>query len=182
MKLWSAIALLEVANAASIPAIRVSGMDGAAVTVETSKAKATVVVFYSVLCPISNEYNDRMSQLFTAYKNKAVQFVFLNANDNESAAEVAKHAKLAEFPFPVYKDTRNEMADLLNAQATPEAFVIDPKGAVRYHGYIDDAKNEARVKVQGLRDAIDAVMAGKPVPRAETKSFGCTIKRYRSAS
>ena len=181
MKAWLAVAVLSTAQAAPVASFSATNMKGGKDVFETAAAKATVVVFYSALCPISNEFNDRMSELYKAYKGKEVRFVFVDSNDNESAAEIARHAKLAEYPFPVYKDEHNVLADLLKAEATPESFVLDGSGVIRYRGYIEDSKNEARVKVRGLRDAIDAVLAGKPVPRPETKSFGCTIKRHRSS-
>ena len=182
MKTWLAIAAINVAWAAPVTDFRAKGMTGETAVFETAKAKATVVVFYSVLCPISNEFNDRMSLLYKTYKSKDVQFVFADANDNESAAEIARHAKLAQYPFPVYRDEHNRIADLLKAEATPESFVLDSAGEIRYRGFIEDSKNEARVKVHGLSDAIDAVLSGKPVLRPETKSFGCTIKRHRKTS
>ena len=60
--------------------------------------------------------------------------------------------------------------------------MLDGSGVTRYHGAIDDAKYEARVKVSALKDAIDAVLEGKTVTRAEMKAFGCTIHRYRKIS
>jgi hypothetical protein len=57
--------------------------------------------------------------------------------------------------------------------------VIDSTGTLVYHGQIDDSRNEQRVQQQGLRMALDAVLAGKPVGVAETKAFGCSIKRVR---
>jgi len=80
------------------------------------------------------------------------------------------------FTFPVYKDSGN-VACLFNAQVTPETYVIDKQGIIRYHGAIDDAQNEARVKKQSLRAALDEILAGKAVAVAETKAFGCTVKR-----
>jgi hypothetical protein len=59
---------------------------------------------------------------------------------------------------------------------------MDKDGVIRYHGYVDDSVTEARVHNHGLRLALDAVLAGKAVPVAETKAFGCTIKRRRRAS
>jgi len=64
-----------------------------------------------------------------------------------------------------------------NAQVTPETYVIDKQGTILYHGAIDDAPNEARVKKHSLRAALDEVLAGKSVTIAETKAFGCTVKR-----
>jgi hypothetical protein len=142
----------------------------------------TVVVFISTVCPVSNSYNLRMKELYRDYAPKGVKFEFLNANQNESQAEVEDHARLVGFPFPVSKDANNVMADRLGADYTPESFVLDREGAIRYHGRIDDAQNPARVRHNSLRLAIDAVLAGGEVPQPETKAFGCTIKRVRKAS
>jgi hypothetical protein len=142
----------------------------------------TVVVFISTVCPVSNSYNLRMRELYRDYAPKGVKFEFLNANQNESQADMEDHARRAGFPFPVMKDANNVMADRLGAEYTPESFVMDRDGVVRYHGRIDDAQNPARVRQSSLRLAIDAVLAGVPVPAPETKAFGCTIKRVRKAS
>lgn len=141
-----------------------------------------VVIFLSTICPISNEYNARLSTLYQQYSAKGVRFAFLNANSNETAADVRTHAKAAEFPFPVYRDAGNVVADRLEAEVTPEAYLFDRDGVLRYRGAFDDARNPARVKVQGLRDALEEVLAGKPVTRARTKAFGCTIKRLKKSS
>ncbi len=141
-----------------------------------------VVIFISTICPVSNSYNLRMKDLYREYAPKGVKFEFLNANQNETQAQVEEHARRAGFPFPVTKDVDNAMADRLGAQYTPESFVIDQDGVIRYHGRIDDAQNPARVRQSSLRLAIDAVLAGREVAAPETKTFGCTIKRVRKAS
>jgi peroxiredoxin len=146
------------------------------------KGQVTAVIFISTVCPISNDYNDRMTALYRDYSAKGVRVVFVNANSNESSREVIDHAKAAGFSFQVYKDEGNPLADQLGASVTPDTFVIDKDGVLRYHGYIDDARNTARVHNNGLRDALEAVLAGKPVSHAETKAFGCTIKKVRKAS
>jgi alkyl hydroperoxide reductase subunit AhpC len=142
----------------------------------------TVVVFISTVCPVSNSYNLRMKELYRDYAPKGVKFQFLNANQNESQVEMEDHARSVGFPFPVSKDANNVMADRLGAAYTPESFVLDREGVVRYHGRIDDAQNPARVRQNSLRQAIEAVLAGREVPAPETKAFGCTIKRVRKAS
>ena len=154
-------------------------LKGSPVQYAALKGSTTVVIFISIVCPISNGYNERMKAVYNDYAPKGVHFVFINANINESAAAVEKHAKDHAFPFPVYKDTSDEVADRFGAQVTPETFIMDSSGVIRYHGYVDDSLNEARVHNQGLRTALDAVMAGKPVENAQTKAFGCTIKRRR---
>ncbi len=156
-------------------------VQGGTVDFQALKGDVTVVAFISTQCPISNDYNERMIALQKDYGQK-VRFVFVNANSTEPADVVASHAKQVNFNFPVYKDVNNAVADKFGAQVTPETFVMDKAGVIVYHGYIDDARNMARITNPGLRLALDAVLAGKPVPAAETKAFGCTIKRVKKVS
>jgi peroxiredoxin len=157
----------------------VHDLSGAPVQFSSLRGPVTVVTFVSVQCPVSNSYNDRMNAIYKEYSARGVKFIFLNANRTEPAAQVAEHAK-EHFAFPVYKDENNVVADRFGASVTPEAYVIDSGGILRYHGSIDDSQEVSRVQEQRLRNALDAVLAGKNVDRAETKAFGCTIKRNRS--
>lgn len=175
-------AFLALEVEAATPVLRLHDTADQPVQISTAKADATVVIFISAVCPVSNAYHDRYQLLSSDYIGRGVQIVFVNSNDNETLAEVKEHVRAAGFSFPVYKDWKNVVADQLHAGMTPEAFLLNRKGEVVYHGAVDDAKNEARVKVTALRDAIDAVLAGRPAPRAELKAFGCTIHRYRKAS
>ena len=142
----------------------------------------TVVMFVSVQCPISNDYNERIIALYQDYTAKGVKFVFLNANVTESPTQIIDHAKQVGFPFPVYRDAGNLVADRFGAQVTPESYVIDKGNTLLYHGAIDDARNPARVTAKGLRLALDAALAGSAVTTTETKAFGCTIKRVRKTT
>lgn len=174
--------LLMVTAAVEPPAFQLSTLKGATVQYSDLKgAKATVLAFMGIKCPISQAYQARMSRLFADYTAKGVAFVFVDANANESAGEIEVYATQARLPFPVYKDYNNRAADLLGAQTTPEMFLLDPAGEVRYHGAIDDATNEARVKTRGLRDALDAVLAGKEPKVKELKAFGCVLHRAKRA-
>ena len=159
--------------------LHVIDLNGNPFQLSPQKSKATAVLFISAVCPVSNAYNERMAQIYKDYSGRGVQFLFVNANSNEPAAKVEEHRDEAGYPFPIYMDKNNVLADRLGAQMTPEAMVLDSRGEVRYRGFIDDAKNPARVTHAGLRDALDAVLGGKPVPNPETKSFGCTIHRVR---
>jgi len=167
---------------APVADFQVRDLDGNAVSFSTLKGPVTVVTFIATQCPVSNSYNQRMIDLYKDYTPKNVKFIFVNANRSEPAGEVREHAKRVGFSFPVYKDPNNVVADRFDAQVTPESYVIDSAGVLRYHGSIDDDMNVARVHTQRLRQALDAVLAGKPVPAIETKAFGCTIKRVRKAS
>lgn len=146
------------------------------------KGDLTVLMFIATQCPISNDYNDRMNALYRDYSGRGVKFIGINSNSTEPAQEVQSHAAKHGFAFPVYKDYNNVVADRFGAQVTPEIFVIDRNGVIAYHGYIDDSRNPANIKHQGLRLALDALLAGQPVEKASTKAFGCTIKRAKTTS
>jgi peroxiredoxin len=138
---------------------------------------AIVIMFIATQCPVSNAYNSRMVQLFEDYNDKNVTFLGINSNKQESVKEIAGHSKENGFQFPVLKDEKNIIADKYKAQVTPEIFVVNTKMDILYHGRIDDSRREGDVNTQDLREALDAVLAGKQVPVKETKAFGCTIKR-----
>ena len=161
---------------------QVRDLDGKAVSFSSLKGPVTVVTFIATQCPVSNSYNQRMIELYKDYTPKNVKFIFVNANRSEPASEVREHARRVGFSFPVYKDPDNVVADRFDAQVTPESYVIDNSGILRYHGSIDDDMNVSRVHTQRLRLALDALLAGKLVPATETKAFGCTIKRVHKVS
>jgi peroxiredoxin len=139
--------------------------------------KATVLIFVSTQCPVSNGYNERMTALAQDYLGKGVVFVGLNANREETPDEIADHAKKHGLPFPVLKDVHNVQADAFGAKVTPEAYLYDADGKLRYHGRIDDDRAGSNVQSKDLKNAIEAVLSGKEVAVSETKAFGCTIKR-----
>jgi peroxiredoxin len=138
----------------------------------------TVVMFVSTRCPVSNAYDVRMEELEKAYGSRRVRFIGVNSNVNEPPAEIAAHAREHGFTFPVVKDDGSRTADAYGAQHTPEIFVVDAAGVVRYHGRIDENRDDAAaVRSPDLRNALDALLAGRPAPVASTKAFGCSIKR-----
>lgn len=148
--------------------------------VSTEKARATVVVFVSVVCPISDSYVERLNELYKSWSGRGVRFVFVNPNVNERQAQIDEYAKANGLAFPVYTDPSGRLAEQLQAQMTPEVFVFDRPGTLRYHGRIDDAVNLARVRSHDLRDVLEALEAGRLEAKLrETRAFGCTIKRGR---
>ena len=161
---------------------QVRDLDGKAISFSSLKGPITVVTFIATQCPVSNSYNQRMIDLYKEYAPKNIKFIFVNANRSEPVSEVRDHARRVGFPFAVYKDPDNVLADRFNAQVTPESYVIDGSGIIRYHGSIDDSMNESRVHTRVLRVALDALLGGKPVASTETKAFGCTIKRVHKFS
>jgi peroxiredoxin len=165
-----------------VPDFALQQLNGSPIQFSTLKGNVTVVMFISVQCPVSNAYDDRMNALYQDYAAKGVKFVAINANRTEPAAAVADHARAHNFGFTVYKDENNVIADRFGATVTPETYVIDANGIIRYHGSIDDSKNVSRVTTQRLRLALDAVLTGKEPPQTETKAFGCSITKVQRAT
>jgi peroxiredoxin len=160
----------------------INQLDGSPAQFSALKGNVTLVMFISVQCPVSNAYDDRMNALYQEYAPKGVKFIVINANHSESAMAAQQHAREHAFQFSVYKDENNVVADKFGATVTPETYVIDAAGVIRYHGSIDDSQNVARVTTHRLALALDAVLAGKEPPQSETKAFGCSIKRVLKGS
>jgi peroxiredoxin len=165
---------------AAAPEIRLTTIDGKAFSLADAARShdAVVVIFIATKCPYSNAYNDRMRQMAADYGRKGVLFVGINSNKTEPEAEVRSHAKAHGHTFPVMKDPSNKVADLYHARRTPEVFLVDREGKIRYHGRIDENYEEpSKVTSPDLKNALDQVLTGRSVDKAETKAFGCTIKR-----
>jgi peroxiredoxin len=144
--------------------------------------KYTVLMFIATQCPVSNDYNERMANLHNDYAAKDIAFVGINSNKQESIEEIKEHSAKNGFGFVVLKDWNNVVADAYGAQFTPEVYVLNSDGVTVYHGRIDDGRNPEKIKTHDLRETLDALLAGKPVPKPETKAFGCTIKRVKKES
>jgi len=136
-----------------------------------------VLIFIAVQCPVSNAYNERMEKLAQDYKARGINFVGINANSTESAADVKAHAAEKHLTFPILKDNGSKIADMLGATRTPEAYFLDASNKLLYHGRIDNSRDITQVNQSDLRDALEATLAGKPVPKTTASAFGCSIKR-----
>jgi len=146
--------------------------------------KAVVIVFVGTECPIANLYLPTLAEMHKKYAGKGVQFLAINSNDQDSFADVVAHARERKLPFPMLKDAGHKAADALGAQRTPEAFLLDSGRVIRYRGRIDDqygyTYRRAVPSRTELKDAIDAVLAGKPVATPETEVRGCVIGRGKN--
>ena len=152
--------------------------DGKAHTLASLKgSKGTVIIFIATKCPVSNGYNERMQKLYADYNSRGINIVGINSNVAELAPEVKQHAAEKGLRFTILKDTGNVIADRFDAQVTPEAYLLDATGKLVYHGRIDNSRAGDAITSTELRDAIEAVLAGKSVEKTEAKAFGCSIKR-----
>lgn len=156
--------------------------DGAVISLDGLKDKqAVVVVFVGTECPINNAYLPTLAALHQEYSSRGVQFLAVNSNLQDTPARVAEHARKGDIPFPVLKDPGSAVADLFGARRTPEVFLLDAKHIVRYRGRIDDQFGIGFRRPQPTRrdlaEALDEVLAGKPVTVPETRVAGCVIAR-----
>lgn len=139
--------------------------------------KGTVLIFISTQCPVVRDYNERIEKLAQDYRAKGVNVIGINSNATESVDDIKSQISENKYSFVVLKDKHNKIADRLGAQRTPEVYFLDASNKLAYRGRIDNHRVMAHVQGSDLRDAIDAVLAGKPVTKAETAAFGCSIKR-----
>jgi peroxiredoxin len=152
--------------------------DGAEHSLNALKGKnGAVLIFISVQCPVSNAYNERMEKLAQDYKGKGVNVIGINSNNTEPVSAVKSHAGEKHLTFTILKDDGNKIADRLGATRTPEAYVIDAGGKLVYHGRIDNSQKLEGVTSSDLRDALEEMLAGKPISKTGGAAFGCTIKR-----
>jgi hypothetical protein len=100
----------------------------------------------------------------------------INSNVTENGEQIKSHAALT-FNFPVLIDKNSVLADKLGATRTPEAYFVDAKNVLLFHGAIDNDRSGAKVTEPYLRTAFDSSLAGKKIERTSVDAFGCTIKR-----
>jgi thiol-disulfide isomerase/thioredoxin len=135
-------------------------------------------------CPYVQAYEDRMIALQRDYKDRGVGFVAVNSNydkdyPEDSYEEMVKRAKEKRFNFAYIRDEHQSLARALSAVCTPEVFIFDKARKLVYHGRIDDNRAPSKVTTHDLRNALEAITAGKKPPIAETRPFGCSIKWRR---
>ncbi|MBA2645166.1 MAG: redoxin domain-containing protein [Pyrinomonadaceae bacterium] len=156
-----------------------------------AKAKVLVVVFTCNHCPTAQAYEERIKQLVNDYRGKGVTLVAISPNDNKSVrldelgytdlgdslADMKIRARHKQFNFPyLYDGDLQTVSRAYGPQATPHAFVFDAARKLQYVGRIDDSEREQFVKTRDLRDALDAMLAGREVANKQTRSFGCSVK------
>ena len=136
-----------------------------------------VIVFLSAQCPVVRGYHERINELAAQYAAKGINFVGINSNSTESLDWVKSNALEFGFKFPVLIDKNNVLADKLGASVTPEAYYVDAKNVLLYHGAIDNDRNGKNITESYLKTAFDDSLAGKKIGKTSANAFGCTIKR-----
>ena len=150
--------------------------------------KGVILVFDCNTCPVSKLYNSRIIELSKKYKSKGFPLIAVNANDpgmspGDSFEEMVTVAKKKGYDFPYLVDETQQVAKAFGATNTPHVFVLKREGSefkVAYIGAIDNnSKDASSASKKYVEDAVDALLAGKPVATEKTKAIGCGIK-YRN--
>jgi peroxiredoxin len=156
-----------------------------------SNSPVLVIVFTCDHCPTAQLYEGRIKKLASDYDGKGVTLVAINPNDpdavqlselgytdvSDSLDEMKIRAEYRHFNFPYLYDGETQATSrAYGPKATPHVFVFDEKRILRFEGRIDNSQRESLVKTQDTRNAIDALLAGKPVPLDHTGVFGCSTK------
>jgi peroxiredoxin len=149
-------------------------------TEEWNGKKAIVVFFTTTDCPLSNNDVPEMNQTRRDYVSKGVAFYAVQADTTIADPDVVQHAKEYQFSFPVLFDPHQILARMTGATTIPSAALLTPDGTLLYLGRIDNRVEDFNVRRQeptkfDLREALDAVLAGKPVPHPRTQAFGCAV-------
>ena len=179
MSLIGASACMAEAPATPVVALTLEDENGARVSIPDPIAKATVLVFVTPECPIANRYAPALHALVDAYAGR-VAFFRVYASPGQSRADARKHEAEYHFGCAGLLDPQQGAVVTCGATRTPEAVLLDAGGVVRYRGAIDDryadlGKYRQTASREYVREAIDAVLNGKPVPTTQTDAVGCFI-------
>jgi peroxiredoxin len=145
-----------------------------------SLATPAVVVFTCNHCPYALAWHDRIASAAGDYPD--VHFYAINPNDAEryprDSPEAMRERVQADggWPMPYLHDESQEVARAYGAKTTPDVFVVDSGGALRYRGAPDADHQDPSLNAGWLRDALDQMLAGEEVARPETDPVGCSVK------
>lgn len=159
---------------------KLKNVDGKMISLSDYKeAKGFIVIFDCNTCPYSKAYNERIIALDKKYAERGFPVITINANDGagDSYEDMVKVSKKKNYKFPYLVDETQEVAKAYGATNTPHVFVLSKDLKVNYIGAIDDSpRNEAGITKRYVEDAVEALLANKPVPVKKTKAIGCGIK------
>ncbi len=139
----------------------------------------TVILFLGNHCPFVKHIEQGLRDLAGDYQDKGISIVAISANDAEAYPQDApQYMAQKVYPFPYLYDETQQVARAYDAVCTPDIFVFDAQLKLVYHGQFDGSRpnNELEVSGEDLRQALDCVLAGKPVASDQKPSVGCNIK------
>jgi peroxiredoxin len=164
------------------PSFELPDTEGARHSLEgAGDAGATVVVFTCNHCPYALAWHDRTLAVARDYADRGVRFLAINSNDAQrypadSYEAMRERVRAQPWPLPYLHDESQEVARAFGAKVTPDVFVLDSQRRLRYRGAPDGDYSDPSQNAAWLREAIEAVLAGREPSPAETKPVGCSVK------
>ena len=165
------------------PDFDLPGVDGSNhALADFAEAEVLIVVFSCNHCPFVVGSEDRMNALYADYAPKGVAMVAINSNETQnhptdSLEHMVERARERGFRFAYLRDESQEVALAYGALRTPHFYVFDEKRKLRYTGRMDDSPRQpGHETTHELRDALDALLAGRDVPVPLTNPIGCNVK------
>jgi peroxiredoxin len=161
--------------------LSLSGSDGRVhdVTAELAREKFTIFVFYSEDCPCMRVHEGRLAELRRRYAANGVRVVLVDSETTAEPVRDAAEARKRAYPFPLLTDSDARLARLFGARFATHSIVVDATGAVRYSGGIDSDKNVLHTDARPyLREALDALLAGRAPPVPDREPLGCALRTH----
>ena len=164
-----------------IPEFSLPATDGSSHDARDGDAPATVVVFTCNHCPYALAWHERIADVARDYAPQGVRLLAVNPNDAEryprdSMEAMRRRVEAESWPMPYLRDESQSVARTFGARTTPDVFVFDRQGRLRYRGAPDADYDDPSQNARWLRSALDAVLEGAELERAETTPVGCSIK------
>ena len=147
---------------------------------EVDDATAHVLLFVTTDCPIANSYAPEIHAIVEDYRGQPVRFFVVHVDPDVTADQARAHARDYDLPGPILRDPRHQLVQHLGIRTTPEAALLGASGALVYRGRIDNwwgdlGRKRPRATRHDLRDALDAVLAGRFVQLPFTRAIGCDL-------
>lgn len=163
---------------ASAPDFTLNDNDGTAHTLSAYRGKVVALVFTSQECPYSRGADPQLAELAKKYAERGVTVLSIDSHKDTTLEQIKQYRTEEQLPYPILKDAENKYADAVGAKQTPEVFLLDAEGKLAYHGAFDNRRGpDGPGDTPLLANAIEALLAGKAPDPAETRQWGCTIKR-----
>jgi peroxiredoxin len=168
----------------TLPPFRLRDLDGKAVTSnDFANVKGVLVAFICPHCPYVRHIRNEFARLASDFQQRGIAVVAINSNDvatfpEDSPEGMREEVKEGGYTFPYLYDDAQEVAKAFRAACTPDFFLFDGDRKVVYRGQFDGSRPKSDIPVTGrdLREAGDALLAGRPIAAEQRPSVGCNIK------
>lgn len=161
-----------------MPDFKLTDLSGREHSLSAYAGKIVVLNFCSQECPWSRGADPNIVEVAKQYQQQGVVFLGIDSHRDTPVERIKEYAEGIGVAYPILKDTQNKYADAVSAGRTPEIYIVDKEGKLAYHGAYDNRRSpEKKGDVNYLTDALDEMLAGKPVSKSEVAAWGCTIKR-----